>query len=496
MIQFDLMKRTSKALLIPLLLIAIIVIIASSSSQAETFTLEQALDIAFQNSPTMKNAGWNLEISQHNLNAQKASLKSQFSLNVTPFSWDRGTSFDPTTSQYTIRETKSSSARFNISQPIKWTDGTLTVSESINWQETSDSYSGRNDVTNYLSSLELRFSQPIFTYNRTKMRLSELELSLENSQLNFALQKLQIERSVTQDFLGLYHQFESVKISQEESTNANVSYEIISNKVEAGISAREELFQADLTKANSQANLDNSRNQYENSSDNFKLALGLDLNIDVEIAAKLEQEIANVNLSEAINHGLKHRMELRQKDIDIQNALFNLTRTGAQNEFFGTLNMSWGLTGTDSSYKDIFDSPSKDRGVAISFDIPLFDWGEKKHRMEASELEIESARLSAEEQQRQIILEIRQAYRNLVYQESQIAIADKNVENARRTYELNLERYKSGDLSSKDIAFYQTQLSQQRLSKVQALINYKIALLDLKIRSLWDFSTGKAVLEL
>ena len=37
--------------------------------------------------------------------------------------------------------------------------------------------------------------QPIFTYNRTKMQLKELELSLENAQLSYAMQQLTIERN-------------------------------------------------------------------------------------------------------------------------------------------------------------------------------------------------------------------------------------------------------------------------------------------------------------
>ena len=77
----------------------------------------------------------------------------------------------------------------------------------------------------------------------------------------------------------------------------------------------------------------------------------------------------------------------------------------------------------------------------------------------------------------------------------QIEIAEINVKNAQLTYEINLERYKNGDLSSKDMQFYQVQLSQQKLNEVQALINYKLSLLDIKIRSLWDFENNRSVVD-
>ena len=76
----------------------------------------------------------------------------------------------------------------------------------------------------------------------------------------------------------------------------------------------------------------------------------------------------------------------------------------------------------------------------------------------------------------------------------QIEIARQNVRNAELTYDINLERYKNGDLTSMDLNLYQTQLSEQKLGLVEALINYKLALLDLKIKSLWDFEKNRAVL--
>jgi outer membrane protein TolC len=75
----------------------------------------------------------------------------------------------------------------------------------------------------------------------------------------------------------------------------------------------------------------------------------------------------------------------------------------------------------------------------------------------------------------------------------QIEIAEKNIKNAQLTYDINLERYKNGDLTSKDMQFYQQQLSTEKLNEVSALINYKLALLDIKIRSLWDFENNVAI---
>jgi outer membrane protein TolC len=188
-------------------------------------------------------------------------------------------------------------------------------------------------------------------------------------------------------------------------------------------------------------------------------------------------------------------MELRQRDIEIQYALNDLIVAGAENEFKASLQAGFGLTGTNEQLDNLFDSPNSDYLFALTFDIPLFDWGQKKHRLAATQAQIDTAHLSAEEEIKNIKSEIREAYRSLMNQKLQIEIAEKSITNAELTYEINLERYRNGDLSSKDLQFYQLQLSQQRLSLVQALINNRLALLDLKIRTLWDFEANRSILD-
>jgi outer membrane protein TolC len=66
-------------------------------------------------------------------------------------------------------------------------------------------------------------------------------------------------------------------------------------------------------------------------------------------------------------------------------------------------------------------------------------------------------------------------------------IQRKTVENAELAYDINLERYRNGDLTSLDLGMYQNQLSESKLALTNAIIDYKIELLNLKIQTLYDF---------
>ncbi len=468
---------------------------AGTLSAGDELTLDRALNIAFQNSPAMRQASLQLEFNERNLLAEKAGLKSQFSLTVTPYLTSSGKVFSELTSSYNTQTQTRTETSFTIRQPIIWTDATLIVTDKFNWQEASSSFTGGNKTSDFSNTLTVSLNQPLFTYNRKKLQMKELELSLENAQLAYAIQKLQIERLVTQQFLNLYYSRMSIQISQEEYKNATESFKIIQSKVDAGITAPEELYQADITKDNSLASLENKRMQHENSLDTFKTLLGLELEALIDVSADIQRTIVEVDLNIAIDHGMENRLELRQKDIEIQNAMHDLIKAAAENEFKASLNLSFGLTGTNPRFAGIYDLPNTDRLIALTLNIPLFDWGEKKHHLAATRAQIETVKLSADEEIKSIRLEIREAYRNLLNQKRQIEIAEKSIKNAELTYAINLERYRNGDLSSKDLQFYQLQLSTQKLILVQALINNKLALLDLKIRTLWDFVTNRSILD-
>jgi outer membrane protein TolC len=158
------------------------------------------------------------------------------------------------------------------------------------------------------------------------------------------------------------------------------------------------------------------------------------------------------------------------------------------------LNLRLGITGDNKNAAKVYNNPTQSPSVALSFSIPLFDWGEKKARIEAQEAAIQTQQLNYDEQGKEIIIGVREAYRNIQNQLNQIEIAKQSERNAQLTYEINLERYENGDLTGMDLNLYQTQLSQNKVSYAQALINYKIQLLNLKIQSLYDFEKNEEIL--
>ena len=430
-----------------------------------------------------------MEQNREYLNAQLAMLKSHFSLDLTPIEYSNTETYNDYYSQWNTTENIGANGSLVIKQPIKFTDGTLSLRNKFGYQ---DNYSeaSNSTYTGFDNNLYLSYNQPLFTYNKTKMNLKKYELTLENSTLAYSIQMLNIEHQVTQAFYAIYQKQMSVQISEEEFENQKVSFEIIRSKVEAGLSAQEELLQGELNYATSQSTLDNAKVDLENANDQFKMLIGVSLYDEIEISSDIQYKPVVVDLEKAIENGLAQRLELSQRQIDLNNAEFSLIETSSTNEFRGDVNLSVGIMGNNEAFANIYEKPTRSPQVGVTFSIPIFDWGERKARIRAAELEVESREMDIKNLEVDIVINIRKVFRNLQNLNTQIAISEQNEKNAQLTYEINLERYKNGDLTSMDLDRFQNQLSQKKMDLANALINYKLEILNMKIQSLWDFENN------
>jgi outer membrane protein TolC len=460
------------------------------TSEERLLTLDQSMEIAGQNSPAIQKSRYNMEKNKEYLNAQLASLKSNFFLNITPASYSKGDVYDEITSKWYTTERKEAEASLSISQPVKFTDGLITIQNVFGYKDNYSESSSTNVTKSFNNSLFVNYDQPIFTYNRLKLNLDRIRLNLETATMAYAIEMLNMEYRVNQAFYSVYQKETAVQIAKEEFENQKVSLEIIQSKVEAGLSAKEELLQGELNYATSQSSLDNSKVDLENSQDQFKLLIGMSLFDKVSVKSDIDFKLIYVNLEKAIENGLSQRLELTQRNIDLKMAEFSLTETSSQNEFRGDIRLSVGIDGYNESFTSIYDKTTPSPAFGITFKIPLYDWGERKANIKAAEIEIQSKQIDLEDQKNNIIINIRQTYRNLQNLVNQIEIARQNEKNAQLTYEINLERYQNGDLTSIDLQRFQNQLSDKKTSLVNALINYKLEIINMKVQSLWDFENN------
>lgn len=457
-------------------------------------TLEDALEYSIDHSPELQEALINLERYKLSLEAQRASLKSKFALTLNPFTYSNSRSFDNRFSEWYTNESFSSNGTFSITQPIIWTDATVSLNNKFGWQNNTSTGGTTNTNKAFSNDLYLSINQPLFTYNRTKTDLRSIELDYENALINYALRRLSLESTITASFYNVYTAKNNLEISEAEWQDAKQNFDIIKNKVEADLSARDELYQAELNLATAASAVDNRRVSLENAKDDLKQLLGIEIDEDIDITAEISAQPVKIDMLTAIHSALGSRLELRQREISRTELDIQMKQIKEMNSLDGNISLSLGIMGDNERFQNIYEHPTNNPRVAVTLSVPIFDWGERRARIKAQELATKIFDLQTEEERKSIEIAVRKSCRSLRNLEAQIAIAEQSVKNAQLTYDLNAERYRNGELTGMEMNQFQNQLSNQKMSYMSTLINYKLELLNLKIISLYDFEADKPII--
>jgi outer membrane protein TolC len=159
----------------------------------------------------------------------------------------------------------------------------------------------------------------------------------------------------------------------------------------------------------------------------------------------------------------------------------------------GELFLSYGIFNRREKISEAFQDFSNDRRATFELTMPLWDWGKNGAEVQAAQASLESNRLTKQNRIDLIKQEIRDAVRSLQSSQQRLEISRRSEELAEKSYKISLLKFENGDLSSQDLALEQNRLTQAKTNSLNAIIDYKQALADLRRKTLWDFETDTPV---
>ena len=481
--------------------------------QAERrLSLEDAVEIALEHSFSMKSLRMSLVQAENNWRAAKYRFRTQANMDMSLPSWAERVSSVPVPNGlpvYNSLGTFRVQSQMDITQPLP-TDGNLTLRSQLYQSRESNYFAETNETlkrNDFLTSLSLRLSQPLFTYNRRKMGLKQAELNYERSSLTLTRSQLDMVYNVTSAFFSLYRSIREDQISQETVAQTENAYNLARLKYESGLIPEVEALEMEVDLEEARANLNTAKVSLELQKDRFKQTIGLDLDEEIGIETEISYTHFDVDLDKAIQEGLAHRSELREQEIDLEMSQFSLIETNARNEIRADLNAFYDMTGFSdqglpygTSSGDLFDSSWDDlnrrpgnRGVSLSISIPIWDWGVNKAEVASARVNLRRNELQIEEEKKSVVNSIRDAVRQVGAAETRLDILTKRQNIAQRTYDISLERFNNGDISSQELANNNDRLTSAKMAFLSAYISYKLAVEDLKRKTLWDFEKNQTV---
>lgn len=474
-------------------------------------TLDESINIALDESYEIKLLEQSNIIAELGLKSARAAFNTNITSTFSLPAFNEGfklievTQGTPVPKQYGDFKVQGA---IDINQPMPWLPlggGTLTFrSEAFqinSWDPALDLKSDR-----VFTSLRLFLNKPLFTINRLALNMKQAELAYERQSRTFKRSELDLVYNVTSAFLQFYQRAQQHEINLEKVARQDDIYQTTKNKFNAGLIAEVDAMQAEVDLIEFKNDLKTSEGALEAQEAFFKQLVGIPLNVKVKVITEMELKPIQVDLENAVAIALKSRSEIAEKEIDIEYQKISIKEIDARvsvegnltgyYDFSGYSTLPYGAT-TGELFEDSWTILQKtpNRGLTFNLTIPIFDWGKNRADVHAAEAQLYQNELGLKNLYVTIEREVRDVVRTLYETFDRVQMLAKSKEVSEKSFDISLQRFANGDITSVELARASDQLNTAKLSYLTAYNTYKLSIADLKRKTLYDFENDRSLVE-
>ena len=255
-------------------------------------------------------------------------------------------------------------------------------------------------------------------------------------------------------------------------------------RYEAGTVPRFNVLRAEVAVANQQPNLIRARNAYRIAKNNLVKILGYNFpqavgeEIPMQLTDRLQAEPYKLDLSAAIQLGLKNRPELgvSQKTEQLQRENIIQAKAGYKPNLQGFAGYEWDSSQFSSDLSREVDGWV----VGAQLNWSIFDGFLTRGKVIQARANHDRAKIDLENTARNVELEVRTAYSSFIEAREVLDSQQKVQEQAEESLRLARARADAGTATQLDVLDAETALTQARTTQVQALHDYAVALARLE----------------
>jgi outer membrane protein len=458
---------------------------AISGGKVPTFTLEQAILTALQRNPTLLNAEQEIKRTRGVIIQVRAQALPQINANAN-FQWtdpnltgarilgttSTTTGFTPSAAAASLMEGVPSSQVGDIRAPLA-----AATPAPVRNVETSDiSY-----------AISVTGTQLIFngtTFNQIRGTFFQRDSAY------FAFRNIldSLIATVKTQFYQIIVNRELVKVNEENVHLLEAQLKDQQNRFEAGTVPRFNVLQADVQLHNQIPQLITAQNNLRISKLQLAKTLGLDFQRrrgeppPLEAIGDMPYIPRPIELADAIEMGKQRRAFLKQARANVLNQLQQVRAAAGQwlPNITTTGGGEWISDPVNSSWHDI----SKGWTALVQGSLPIWDSGAIAGQVVQQRALLSEAKITYDDDVRQVELEIQTAYSNLQQNEELVRSQEKNVELADEALRLAKARLDAGAGVQLDVLNATVQLLTAQSTRLQALFGYNSSLAE------FDRATG------
>ena len=306
-----------------------------------------------------------------------------------------------------------------------------------------------------------------------KLSAIDVELAVEKARSS----RLDMVTQVKNAYFGILFAKEALNVYEQVYSNAMENLKETQQKFDAQKVSEFELVRAKTTVANSIPNVFNAESSVELALWQLKAVLGVDLDMNIDIAGKLDdyskQMFYDIHQHDDIN--LDRNTTMKQLAYQVEQLATNikLQKYACIPSLAASFNFSYISMANDVSFKEFPWSPYSTAGLSLS--IPIFAGGKRHQAIRQAKNQYEQVQLQVDNTERQLKIAVRQTLNTMETNMKSYYAAQEAVASAQKAYDIAEAAYKVGRSTLIELNDAQLALTQAQLAQSQAVYNFVTA---------------------
>ena len=318
-------------------------------------------------------------------------------------------------------------------------------------------------------------TQPLFTGWRLTLTrdLAALGVDIAKIQKETVIQDVIV--NVKEAYFGILKAEKLEKVAKQTVELFKAQLRVSQAFYDEGIIAKNDLLQTEVQMAQARQDLIKATNAVELAKSLLNNLLRRELDQELNIKDILDYYPINLALQKCMEKAEQNRPEIQELLLNVMYAekAVELSKSA----YYPSVSLIGNYQReTDDILLDFGSGEDPDHWtITLQGEWTFWEWGKKRHDVEAARANMSKARYLLEEITDNIQLEIKGAYLSLREAEKNIQVAKTAVVQAEENFRMNEERYKQQVATSTDVLDALTLLTQARTNYFNALSEHNIA---------------------
>ena len=403
---------------------------ATADSETLVLTLEQALEIALSENPTVK-------IADETIQAKKYAKKGTYA--------------------------------------ALWPDISASGSFQRYIEKPSFHIMGQTvkmGTTNTVSG-GLQAAMPLVNallWKSRKLSAMDVELAVEQARSS----RIDMIEQVSKAFYQVLLAKDSYEVYKRVYDNAVENHKIVEKKYAVGAVSEYDFIRSKVTVSNAEPNVFEAENSIIVALWQMKALLGLDLDRKIDCAGKLADYESAMSARIDTPTTLANNSTMRQ--FDIQERMLNQSLKMQRATNLPSLNASinYMVNAMDETLALAHYKWMGSSTALVSLSVPIFSGGKRRAAINQAKINLTTLQLQRENTERQLHTAIMQYESNMQTNLKKYHASSENISQAKRGYDIAVKRYEVGGGTLVDVDNSQLAYTQAELSRSTAIFNYLI----------------------